>query len=71
MTSGITFNDHLLTRLDYRRGPADTGKSQDTDESNYAKDNFNYSRSYYFNFLPFYHMGFRTKYPVNDRLTLI
>ena len=40
MTSGITFNDHLLTRLEYRpdwshspvfpRGPADTGKSQDT-----------------------------------------
>ena len=81
MTSGITFNDHLPTRLEYRRnwshspvfrrGPADTGKSQDTDESNYTKDNFDYSRSYYFNFLPFYHMGFRTKYPVNDRLTLI
>lgn len=40
MTSGITFNDHLLTRLEHRpdcshspvfpRGPADTGKSQDT-----------------------------------------
>ena len=40
-------------------------------ESNYTKDNFNYSRSYYFSFLPFYHMGFRTKYPVNDRLTLM
>ena len=40
-------------------------------ETNYTKDNFNYSRSYYFNFLPFYHFGFRTKYPVNDKVTLM
>lgn len=40
-------------------------------ETNYAKDNFNYSRSYYFNFLPFYHFGFRTKYPINDKVTLM
>jgi len=39
-------------------------------ETNYAKDNFNYSRSYFFNFLPFYHLGFRAKYPVNDQLTV-
>ncbi|MDE3154645.1 MAG: porin [Acidobacteriota bacterium] len=39
-------------------------------EGNYTKDQMNYSRSFFFNFLPFYHMGFRTTYPVNDRLTL-
>lgn len=39
-------------------------------ENNYSKDQFNYSRSYFFNFLPFYHMGFRTTYNVNDRLSL-
>lgn len=38
-------------------------------EGNYTKDQMNYSRSYWFNFLPFYHMGFRTSYPVNDHLT--
>jgi putative OmpL-like beta-barrel porin-2 len=31
-------------------------------ENNYNKDQINYSRSYYFNFLPFYHMGFRASY---------
>ena len=40
-------------------------------ETNYTKDNFNYSRSYYFNFLPFYHFGFRTKYPINDKVTVM
>src|SRR5208282_670830 len=39
-------------------------------EGNYTKDQINYSRSYWFNFLPFYHMGFRTSYPVNDQLAL-
>jgi putative OmpL-like beta-barrel porin-2 len=39
-------------------------------EGNYTKDQMNYSRSYYFNFLPFYHMGIRANYPVNDRFTL-
>lgn len=39
-------------------------------EGNYTKDQINYSRSYFFNFLPFYHMGFRTTYPVNDKLSL-
>lgn len=39
-------------------------------ETNYTKDNFNYSRSYFFNFLPFYHTGFRAAYPVNDKLTV-
>jgi TolA-binding protein len=40
-------------------------------ETNYTKDNFNYSRSFFFLFLPFYHLGFRAKYPVNDQLTLL
>ncbi len=40
-------------------------------ESNYAKDNFNYSRSYYFNFLPFYHLGLRAKYQINERAAVI
>ena len=31
-------------------------------ENNYTKDQFNYSRSYLFNFLPFYHFGFRSSY---------
>jgi len=39
-------------------------------EGNYTKDQMNYSRSYWFNFLPFYHMGFRVSYPVNDKLAL-
>jgi hypothetical protein len=39
-------------------------------EGNYTKDQMNYSRSYWFNFLPFYHMGFRTSYPVSDKFAL-
>jgi hypothetical protein len=39
-------------------------------EGNYTKDQMNYSRAFWFNFLPFYHMGFRVSYPVNDRLAL-
>lgn len=38
-------------------------------ETNYTKDNFNYSRAYFFNYLPFYHFGIRASYPVNDKLT--
>ncbi|PYU54792.1 MAG: hypothetical protein DMG55_30320, partial [Acidobacteria bacterium] len=39
-------------------------------ENNYTKDQMNYSRSYYFDFLPFYHTGIRANYQVNDRLAL-
>ena len=39
-------------------------------EGNYTKDQINYSRSFWFDFLPFYHMGVRVTYPVNDRLAL-
>ncbi|MBK9168548.1 MAG: porin [Bryobacterales bacterium] len=38
-------------------------------EGNYTKDQFTYSRSYWFSYLPFYHMGFRASYPVTDRIT--
>jgi hypothetical protein len=39
-------------------------------EGNYTKDQINYSRSYLFGLLPFYHMGVRTSYSVNDRLSV-
>ena len=39
-------------------------------ETNFTKDNFNYSRAYFFNYLPFYHFGFRSSYNVNDKLTV-
>ena len=39
-------------------------------ENNYTKDQMNYSRSYWFNFLPFYHMGGRINYRFNDAVAL-
>lgn len=39
-------------------------------EGNYTKDQMNYSRSYWFNFLPFYHMGLRASIPLNDRFSV-
>ena len=39
-------------------------------EGNYTKDQINYSRSFWFNYLPFYHMGVRTSYKVNDKLAV-
>lgn len=40
-------------------------------ETNYAKDNNQFSRAYLFNFLPFYHSGLRLSLPVNDKLTVM
>ncbi|HXI26768.1 MAG TPA: outer membrane beta-barrel protein, partial [Vicinamibacterales bacterium] len=37
-------------------------------ENNYSKDQANYSRSYWFNYLPFYHMGARVTYRFNDAM---
>ncbi len=37
-------------------------------EGNYTKDQINYSRSYWFDFLPFYHTGIRASYKANDML---
>src|SRR6202789_3446829 len=39
-------------------------------EGNYTKDQVNYSRSFFFDYLPFYHAGIRTSYKVNDKLAL-
>jgi hypothetical protein len=39
-------------------------------ENNYNKDQMNYSRSYFFNFLPFYHFGFRSSYNINGKLNV-
>jgi len=37
-------------------------------EGNYTKDQMNYSRSFYFYFLPFYHAGARVHYDINKKL---
>lgn len=37
-------------------------------EGNYSKDQINYTRSFYFYFLPFYHQGVRTSYAFNDKI---
>ncbi|HWR50576.1 MAG TPA: outer membrane beta-barrel protein [Bryobacteraceae bacterium] len=37
-------------------------------ENNYTKDQLNYSRSYWFSFLPFYHMGIRTSYALTGKV---
>jgi hypothetical protein len=37
-------------------------------EGNYGQDQMNYSRSYWFDFLPFYHMGVRAHYQFNDKI---
>ena len=39
-------------------------------EGNYSKDQMNYSRSYWYDFLPFYHMGLRATIPVNQRFAI-
>jgi len=39
-------------------------------EGNYTKDQINYSRSYWFDFLPFYHMGIRANIPINDKFSV-
>jgi len=39
-------------------------------EGNYTKDQINYSRAFWFDFLPFYHMGVRATYKLNDQMTL-
>ena len=39
-------------------------------ESNYTKDDMNYSRSFLFGFLPFYHMGLRASYNLTPKVNL-
>lgn len=36
-------------------------------EGNYTKDQIDYSRAYWFDFLPFYHLGLRANYKFNDK----
>jgi hypothetical protein len=38
-------------------------------EGNYTKDQMNYSRAYWFSFLPFYHMGVRVTVPFSNRFS--
>jgi hypothetical protein len=39
-------------------------------ENNFTQDQMNYSRSFWFDFLPFYHMGARLSYPLNSVVSL-
>jgi hypothetical protein len=39
-------------------------------EGNYTKDQMNYTRSFYFYFLPFYHEGVRSSYHFNDKIAV-
>ncbi|HMF54072.1 MAG TPA: outer membrane beta-barrel protein, partial [Edaphobacter sp.] len=39
-------------------------------EGNYTKDQMNYTRSLFFNYLPFYHMGVRANYKLNDKVAV-
>jgi hypothetical protein len=39
-------------------------------EGNYTKDQMNYSRSYWFDFLPFYHTGARLNYKLTDAVAV-
>lgn len=51
--------------LDFGKFTSDLGY-----EGSYTKDQLNYSRGFYFNFLPFYHMGLRATYNFNKKLSL-
>jgi hypothetical protein len=39
-------------------------------EGNYTKDQINYSRSFLFNYLPYYHMGLRANYNLTPRINV-
>jgi Putative beta-barrel porin-2, OmpL-like. bbp2 len=39
-------------------------------EGNYTKDQMNYTRSFFFDYLPFYHMGVRANYKLNDKIAV-
>ena len=39
-------------------------------EGNYTKDQINYSRSFLFNYLPYYHMGLRANYNFTSRINV-
>jgi len=56
--------EHAL-QLDFGKWASSLGL-----ESNYTKDQLNYSRSLWFDYLPFYHEGVRAALQVSDALTL-
>jgi hypothetical protein len=60
-----TFAPNNKLTLDFGKWSSSIGL-----EGNYTKDQINYSRSFLFDFLPFYHMGVRAAYKVNDAITL-
>lgn len=39
-------------------------------EGNYTKDQMNYTRAFWFDFLPFYHEGIRVSYPVSNAFSV-
>jgi len=39
-------------------------------EGNYTKDQISYSRAFWFDFLPFYHMGMRASLPLSNRFSV-
>jgi hypothetical protein len=53
-----------LLRLDFGKWASSLGI-----EGNYTKDQMNYSRSFWFDYLPFYHSGLRANYPLNDQVS--
>ena len=59
----IPIHGNLLT-LDFGKWASSLGI-----EGNYSKDQWNYSRSFWFDYLPFYHSGLRASYKANDLLT--
>jgi len=60
----VPVNGSLLT-FDFGKWASSLGI-----EGNYTKDQWNYSRSFWFDYLPFYHSGLRVNYAINDRLSL-
>jgi hypothetical protein len=60
-----TFAPNNKLTLDFGKWSSSIGL-----EGNYTQDQVNYSRSFFFDFLPFYHMGVRAAYKVTDALTV-
>jgi Putative beta-barrel porin-2, OmpL-like. bbp2 len=54
-----------LLQLDFGKWASSLGI-----EGNYTKDQMNYSRSFWFQFLPFYHSGLRASYKVGDQVAV-
>ncbi len=59
------FQSSRLIRVDLGKFASNLGF-----ETNYAKDNQNFSRAYLFNFLPYYHEGARLQVQVNDQVSV-